>query len=121
MYGVPADLPLDKFVGSEICQIQIGRFQINFVLAGRGVITVMGRWELKDRSGNLIDSEVEHAERDCYRAHQIIDVPIEAFAIDPPRSFTLNFKSGHVLEIYDDSEQYESFWINFGANDTFYI
>ena len=121
MYGVPADLPLDEFVGKEINVISFTRFRIQLCLIGAGTIDVGDNWELRDRSGSLIDSERDHGERDGYRVHQILDVPIVGFSIDPPRSFTLIFESGHRLEIFDDSEQYESFAIYLDGKSSWFI
>ena len=47
MYGVPADLPVNVFVGKEFNQIGLGRFQIQFHCSGTGSIFVEGRWELR--------------------------------------------------------------------------
>jgi hypothetical protein len=127
MYGVPADLPLGKFIGQEINQIAIGRYQIQFNVSGSGSICVEGpvkgarSWELRDRSDILIDSARVHEERDFYRIHQIIDIKIANFLIDPPRSFTLVFESGHKLEIFDESDQYESFSIWFDGKTYCFI
>ena len=109
MHGVPSDLPLTPFVGRECNQIALGRFQVQFHFSGTGSIFAEARWELRGPSGDLIDAACDHAERESYRIHIIIDVPVVRFAIDPPLSFTLFFESGHTLTIFDESDQYESF------------
>ena len=35
-------------------------------------------------------------------------LPVIRGVIDPPRSFTLFFDSGHALTVFDGSDQYES-------------
>ena len=109
MYGVPSDLPLGRLVGRNLDQIALGRFQIQFHFAGASSIFVHSSWELRGPTGELIDSSCEHAERDCFRVHQVIGVPVLRFSIDAPRSFTLFFESGHALTIFDDLDRYESF------------
>ena len=121
MHGVPKDLQLERLVGQEFNFIGLGRFQIQFHVSGVVAIHVEGRWELRDTSGVLVDSEQEHPDREAYRVHRIIDVPIVRFTIDAPRSFTLFFESGHGLTIYDESEQYESFSVHFTGEPSLYI
>jgi hypothetical protein len=111
MYGVPPDLPLDRFLGQECSLIAIGRFEIRFMFPGTGDICVFSKWEVCDGSGRVIDREQEHAERACYFVHRVIDSPVHRYVIDAPTSFTLYFENGYSLTIVDDSEQYESFSI----------
>jgi hypothetical protein len=108
MYGVPEDLPLKRFIGVELNQIALGQFQIQFHFAGVGSISVESKWELRDQEGKLIDQEIDHASRECYCIHRIIDQEVVSYDINPPSSFTLHFKNGFSLIVYDDSEQYES-------------
>jgi hypothetical protein len=121
MHGVPQNLQLERLVGHEFNFIGLGRFQIQFHISSLVAIHVEGRWQLRDSSGALVDSELEHTDRDVYRVHCIIDVPIVRFTLDAPRSFTLFFESGHSLTIYDDSEQYESFSVHFTGEPSLYI
>lgn len=111
MYGVPSDLPLDRFVGKDCTMIAISPFQIDFTFQEAGIISVFGRWELRDRSGRLIDQEYEPDDRDCYRVHRIFGSSVVRYELDAPASFTLHFENGYSLTIFDDSEQYESFSI----------
>ena len=121
MYGVPSNLPLQKFVGVQINQIALGQYQIQFHFSGAGSISAQSRWELRDSSGQVIDGACEHAERDCYRVHKIIDVKPVRFTIEAPRSFTLYFQSGHALTIFDDSDAYESFSVHLESGASIFI
>ena len=121
MHGVPSDLPLAPFIGRECNQIALGRFQIQFHFSGTGSIYAESRWELRGPTGDLIDSACEHVERETYRIHLIIDVPVVRFAIDPPLCFTLFFESGHALTIFDDSDRYESFSLGLEGEERSYF
>ena len=75
-------------------------------------MSVEGGWQLLDPSGALIDSAMEHREREHYALHVLLGHGISDFSIDAPRSFQLVFDSGHRLKIYDDNEHYEAFSVN---------
>ncbi len=111
MYGVPADLPLQRFVGDFLCQVCVGMDGIHFRFGQSGTISVQGRWELTDSDGKVIDRACDHSERDAYRVHVIFNEDVAEYSIDPPKSFSLTFASGHRLSVYDDTPQYESFQI----------
>ena len=121
MFGVPSDLPLARFVDHECNQVALGQFQVQFHFAGAGSISAESRWELRSPNGELVDAACEHTKRDCYRIHKIIDVPVVSFAIDAPVSFTLFFESGHVLIVFDDSHQYESFAVHLEGDGSIFI
>ncbi|WP_435018134.1 hypothetical protein TA3x_000079 [Tundrisphaera sp. TA3] len=111
MHGVPPDLPLDRFLGEACTLIEIGRFEIVFVFPDAGTIRVHRGWELCDGSDRMIDRMQEHDERDGYRVHRLIGLPVRRYDIDPPASFTLHFEGGFSLTIFDDDDCYESFSI----------
>src|SRR5208283_1623110 len=103
MHGVPADLPLHPFVGQDLNQIALGRFQTQLHFAGTGSIFIEGRWELRDPLGALLDAKTEHTERDCYRIHSVLDLPVARYEIDAPRSFTLVFEPAYRLTVFDET------------------
>ena len=78
MHGVPADIPLEAFVGLEFNQV-------------------------------------------AHRIHMIIDVPITAFEVDPPRSFTIVFQDGQRLSVFDDNPRYEAFSIHLDGQQPMYV
>jgi hypothetical protein len=116
MYGVPENLPLEPFVGQELKQIALGRFQTQLHFSGRGSIFIEGRWELREPDGAIVDRSQDHDARDCYRIHRILDLPVSRFEIDAPASFTLIFTPGYRLTVFDDSPQYESFSVRLEGN-----
>jgi hypothetical protein len=127
MYGIPSDLPLQGFVGLDCSSIHLGTFQIQFHFsdaweAHTGEISPAGgAWEVRDASGTVIDRSQDHAEREAYHVHKLIGVPVTHFTIDAPKSFTLFFKSGFSLTIYDDLEHYESFSLHINDGPGYYI
>ena len=110
MYGVPKDLPLQRFIGDAVLQVGIGMDGVHFVFGRAGTIAVEGRWELVDSSGALVDHYQQHEERQSYRLHVILNADVTGYDLDPPRSFVITFATGHQLKVYD-GPGYESFHI----------
>jgi hypothetical protein len=108
MYGVPRDLQMQRFVGDALFQLRVGLDGVHFAFGRAGTICAHGRWELHDSEGMLIDLAQENSSRESYRVHVILNADVTNYSIDPPRSFTLTFATGHRLTIYDDMPQYES-------------
>jgi hypothetical protein len=75
---------------------------------------VEGHWELADESGHIIDRAEPNSDRDAYRIHRLLGKKVASTRVDPPRSFTLHFNSGLRLQVFDDSEEFESFSIQPG-------
>lgn len=114
MYGVPASLSLERFVGATLIQIAIGEFQVQFRFQPEGEIAVQGRWELRDNAGRLVDQAQVTADREAYRVHQLLGRRITGAWVDAPKSIALQFDSGHRLDVFDSSQEYESFTIQPG-------
>jgi hypothetical protein len=55
-----------------------------------------------------------NAERDALYIHVLLGESVKDYSLDAPRSFSLRFESGHVLTIFDDSPEYETFSIQPG-------
>ena|SRR5215217_8233061 len=111
MYGVPADLPLQRFVGDALFQACIGMDGVHFCFGRAGTIAAQGNWELRDSNGSLVDHAVDPSDRQQYRIHVILNADVTGYSINPPGSFSLTFSTGHVLTVIDDCPQYESFAI----------
>jgi len=112
MKGVPENLDLTPLLGTRLDYISLGLYQIGFAFAGEPgtsdcVITVEGRWELRDTQGALLDRAMEHGERNSYRIHRLLGRTLVDTRINPPESFTLIFDDGLTLSFIDDLGQYE--------------
>ena len=115
MYGVPINLDLSGFKAATLTQVAIGEYQIQFHFHPEGYISVEGKWELRDSAGVLLDCAKDtNAERDAYRVHIILGKCVESYTVNAPDSFSIQFESGHILTVFDDSKQYESFSIQPG-------
>ncbi len=102
MYGVPPDLDLSRFQGAKLVRIVLSESQVDFDFEPESSITVEGHWEVRDVAGERETVEV-------LRGGVVV-----ATRVKPPRSIALEFDGGSILEIFDSSEQYESFSIQPG-------
>ncbi len=113
MYGVPVDLPIQRFLGDTLSQVCIGCDGVHFRFGRTSTISAFGLWQLHNSSGTLIDQTQEHSEREFYRIHLILNANVTACSMDAPRSFSLTFSTGHQLTFIDDTPQYESCTVYF--------
>jgi hypothetical protein len=113
VHGVPKDLDLTPFLNAMLERVDFGIhiFHLRFDKPGTE-ISVEGFWELRDSTGNVIDSTSDDPDG-CVRLPLLTGKTVVSTAIDPPRSISLQFDSGHTLVLFDDSE-YESFSIRPG-------
>jgi hypothetical protein len=116
LYGVPSDLDLSPFRRAILERIDLGQFilHLRFAADAEPTISIEGDWELRGPDGGLIDRQMEPASRDAYRIHVLLGKTVESTEVRPPESFRLRFDSGHMLEVFDRSRQYESFSIRPG-------
>jgi hypothetical protein len=114
MYGVPADLDLSRFKGALLIQLCVGEFQMDFRFHPKLSISVEGKWEVRDSTGSLIDVMKPNAQRDALYIHVLLGKRVDGFTLDASGSFSLRFETGHVLTVFDESREYESFSIQPG-------
>ncbi len=116
MYGVPKDLDLTPFVGAELDQLAVCRYQIDFIFFPKCSVCCRGKWEAHGPAGELIDQSIEGgpSARSEYRVHKLLGKTVTRTQGDPPDSFSLFFEDGSILTVFDDSAQYESFEIEPG-------
>jgi hypothetical protein len=121
MYGMPADLDLTMFHGTNLIQICLGVFQLQFWFHGEDqsvpqpYLAVEGYWELRDADGGMVD-QGGNAERDdgqpvireVLSIHALLGQKVIASELAPPTSFTLVFGDGARLSVFDNAERYES-------------
>ena len=86
MYGVPENLDLAPFEGAYLEQIALGPYIVHFHFGGDQSprISLEGRWELSDSSGQIIDRQVELQEREAYRLHVLFERAVIGNEIHAP-------------------------------------
>jgi hypothetical protein len=111
MYGLkPTDIDrLSQLRGKEITQICIGPHDLQFNFHPKGNVSVWGRCELLNATGDVLDAWEDDTHSGVFRFPEILKVSVSEVAIDSPKSFVLKFANGLGLRLVDNSEQYESF------------
>ena len=100
---------LSHLRSAEVTQICIGPHDIQFNFHPRGNVSVQGRVELLDSSGNVADVWEGRTRSGMFRFPEILMSPVTQVAIDSAVSFVLTFDNKMSLRFVDDSDQYESF------------
>ena len=112
MHGVPRNLDLGFLRGTILVQVCIGQYDVQFNFHPEGKVSVLGKWELANGSGEQLDRNFpDGSKRPPYQLHRLLGHRVVGSEVDAPRSFTLIFDSGDILRVFDDSKEYESFEI----------
>lgn len=114
MHGVGDSVPgLADFVGRQLLAVDdlenITYFRFSDASEDQLQIGVESEWSIRDGSGAIIASGQPRPN------NPLADPPLGSVVVAaqpmPPRAIALWFASGHMLEIIDNSDQYESFCI----------
>ncbi len=114
MFGVPSNLDLKHFTGVECTQVCLGLHQVQIHFAKAVSISIEGRWELCDSDGEILDQSKNLKQQECMRLHVIVGRTVVETRIAAPKSITIVFDNGLVLEVFDSSHEFESFQIQPG-------
>jgi hypothetical protein len=115
MHGVPNELKaLCDFVGTRLAVVDDLENIVYFRFAsGQGApqfdIGVEGAWELRARTGEVVAEGTPNLKDQTLAP--VFQSTVIAAETRAPRSIAILFASGHTLEIFDSSLQYESFSI----------
>lgn len=116
MYGLSPDVDLGCFVGAEVHQISVAKFDVQFHFASSARIAVQSRVRVL-RGGGLIAEWSEAAGWTSVEFQGLLNGRVMAAAMQSPRVLELRFANGLLLELLDDSEQYESMQIYYPGAD----
>ncbi len=110
MYRIPDDLDLNDIVNSEIQQICLGRYDVQFHFASGTIVAVQGDVTLLD-GDKVIGTWNEAGNWTSLGFQQLLNVAVTGYSVVNDRLLQINFASGLILHLHDYSDQYESFQI----------
>ena len=115
MHGVPRTLTgLADFNGARFVEMRDLENIVYFRFAHDGSsrifeIGVEGEWQLRTKDNSVVATGSPRTQSQELR--ELAGVAVAATETRPPKSVCLSFTDGRVLEIFDSSDQYESFCI----------
>jgi hypothetical protein len=113
MYRIAPDIDWSFLEGLEVTQVCFDQFNLLLSLYPTGSINIEGEWALHDSKGKEVDRRVEHSARDCWRVHRLLGTKIIKCVRVSDRVLGLHLDDRSVLTITDDSDQYETFSVQF--------
>jgi hypothetical protein len=115
VYGVPSDLDFSVFIGQVVVQVAIGPHDVQVRIHPDLVISIWGKWELRDAAGNLIEGSPNASiVAPCTSVAiptflpRIVNQNFVRWHVSAPDWFELEFATGDRLRVFDDSPHYES-------------
>jgi len=115
MYHFPSDLNLDDLVGSEVHQICLGPADVQFRFGSRTCIAVQSRATLvaAESAISVWTGPDGWSNREF---QQMLGLPVRQYAVLTDRLLEIQFMNGLVLQLHDDSDQFESLQIYPGGD-----
>ena len=108
MYRFTSDLDLSHLKGGEVVEISIVPFNLLIRLEDpNNHINLCGKWRIRDSKGSTIDEGNLDKPKDSYRAHILLKKKIASWQIPNEALLSIIFEDGFVLDIIDDSDEYE--------------
>ncbi len=110
MYRFPADLDLNEIIGSNLDQICLGGFDVQFVFSSKTRICVQShvsvfenndlavKWDGKNNWSNL-------------SFHRLLNATVQSYKVINDQALEIQFSGALKLQLHDDSDQYESMQI----------
>jgi hypothetical protein len=111
MHGLkPEDIQhLAHLRGRKLTLVSLGEYDLQFHFSPQASVSVEGRCEMLDTSGEVLDVWNRGTRSAVLRFLDLLGGTVTEVVIDSPRSFKLTFDSTRQLRLVDNSDQYESF------------
>jgi len=109
MYGLPSDLDLSFLVGATLLQVCIGANEVILRFDRDASITIESRFSVCDLNGHTIVFDDAPSSAACLA--ELLSDSITDVLGCPDGTLRLSFAEGGFLEVYDSSNDYESYQI----------
>lgn len=107
MYGIPLNLDLKDIIGSEIEQICLGRYDVQFRFRSGRSINVQGDIELRKGEAVIaIWNEQDNWSSGTFQ--KLLNTKVLAYVVPHERLLRVEFEGDYSLCLYDSSDQHES-------------
>jgi hypothetical protein len=109
MYRFPEDLDLNDIVGSDVDQICLGGFDVQFVFGSKTRIAVQSRVSFFEN--NDVAAVWEDNNWSNLSFQRLLNATVQSYKVINDRTLEIQFSGTLKLQLHDDSDQYESMQI----------
>jgi hypothetical protein len=110
MYRYPADLDLNDIVGSDLDQICLGGFDVQFVFSSKTRICVQSRVSVFENNDlSVVWDGKKHWSNLSF--HRLLNATVQSYKVINDQTLEIQFSGALKLQLHDDSDQYESMQI----------
>ena len=107
MYRFPTDLNLNDIVGSDLDQICLGGFDVQFVFGSQTRIAVQSRVSVFEN--NLLTAVWDDTKSwNNLSFQRLLNKTVQSYKIIDDQTLEIQFSCALKLQLHDDSDQYES-------------
>ena len=110
MHGFSEDIKLEGVVGSEIQQIGLGRYDVQFLFGSGTKICVQSLVEVFE-GDELVATWDEKRNWTTTAFQKLLNEMVESYAVLCEETMEIRFQNGLRLRLHDNSTQYESLQI----------
>ncbi|MFN0276982.1 MAG: hypothetical protein ACKVRN_00105 [Pyrinomonadaceae bacterium] len=111
MHGIPKELNLEDIVGSSIGEICLDRFNIRIHFEAGVIISIEGKITIKE-NGSAIATWDQADNWSGVGFQRIFSFPVTHYCVVNEHLLEIEFANNVVLQLHDDTDQYESFNIS---------
>lgn len=113
MYGIPPDLKLDSLIGCDLNLLGLGRYDVQLNFDGSGItFCIQGGISLL-KNGKIVAIWNEQNNWSSLAFQEILNATVKNYSIPNEKLLEIKFMNGFVLQVHDDSDQYETMQIYF--------
>lgn len=112
MYRLSQDADLSFFVDVDLLQVCVGRNELILNFDRNVNLTMLSTFAVGDPDGASVTCEESLA--GVLALFPLICDSVTKAEATPDGGLLLLFRSGRTITVFDDSDQYESFWIGTG-------
>lgn len=117
MYGFAPDLKIEGLTGSELTQICIGKFDVQFRFGSGTVGAVQGGARIVS-DGAEVARWTEEDSWDTLAFHSLLNQAVSGYSVPGNDELRIDFNNGFVLELIDTSDQHESVQVYTNGKDS---
>jgi hypothetical protein len=110
MYGVADNIDLKEIIGTYLSQVCLGKFDVQFRFSDGTIIAAQCPVSII-RLGDVIAEFKEDGSWTSMEFRNLLNLEVKNWSVPCDRVLQIEFEEDYILQLTDDSDQYESFQI----------